>query len=87
MACDVWRLRGAERHHPGGSKVFVDGNQLAGQKSGDFYSGEQHCADVGTDEVLDHYPSAISGRRGRATTHHGADNLAVGIGVRVAEGV
>ena len=87
MDSDGGGLRASERYLAGLCPLALAHGNLADGTGGDIHPGEQHRADAGYAEVLDHHPPARGGGWGDSETYCRADRLRGHPGLSAAEGV
>ena len=87
MDSDGGGFRAPERYPAGLCALALAVGDVGGHQGGCLHLGEQHRADAGDAEVLDHHPSARGGGRGDPETYCRADRLRGHLGLSAAEGV
>ena len=87
MDSDGGGFRAPERYPAGLCALALAHGDLADGTGGDIHPGEQHRADAGDAEVLDHHPPARGGGRGYPETYRRPDSRRCHPGLSAAEGV
>ena len=80
-------FRAIECHLAGVCRMALAVGVLGGRQGGCLRPGEQHRADAGDAEVLDHHPPARGGGRGDPETYRRTDRRRGHPGLSAAEGV